>query len=463
MDPKLTSFLKGGCFIHSNEAQMVRLKMEKRLSARHKVKYDELRAYIEKDYQNNTSLIVINKLMTGEIEKTSINNITLTKTSATYENLSLEAPDLLDVIYNKINFGGEFDIYSIIEAYSENTKEQVDEKEVAEGTYEFPEIKINGFAVNICKTHAGVRKINGKRINAAEVGKVLYRASCHHSLAEYNLFVARISKMSIRWHDAIANGLPVKMHSVITRQEYSVDEPSSTAPAVKFWIDPAARCIKIRVEGDDGGRVSLGKLISRIDTINRKTNDRWSNSAGKSRSWRWAREELAKAIKDCCTHTTVTKNEDGTTNTITTTSVTAEDIKKIIDIADEAKREAIERSKEFLNSAVKVTGAEQIEFLGKKAFKVQGSLRTYAIVVENAKVYDFDTKQYRCIVNDGHFRGVGYDDIAARLYVLKNDSVMQKKIGTLQGGAQPQYENVHNDYQPERDVTEEIIEKLDLA
>jgi hypothetical protein len=463
LHPKLCTMLKNNSFVHSTEAQMMRLKMEKKLPPKLRGKYDELRGFIEKDYQNNTSLLVINKLKAGEIEKASINNIMLTKKSAVYENISIEGDNLLDVLYEKLNFGGEFDIYTIIETYTNAFEDIVDAQEVNDATYTFPLVKINGFDVQVTKNKHGARKINGKRINAVEVQQVMYRASCHHNLDEYNLFVRRISKMSIRWHDAIANGLPVKMHSLITREEYDSPEASSAAPPVKFWIDPAAKCIKIRVEGDDGGKVSLGKLITRIDTINKKTNDRWSNKASKTRNWRWAREELARAIRDCCTFTTVTKNEDGTENSITTTTVTSDDIKKIIDVADQAKKQAVERSKNFLDSAVKVTGAEMIEFLGKKAYKVKGSLRTYAIVVENAKVYDFESKQYRCIVNDNHFRGAGYDDIAARLYVLKNDSVMQGKIGTLKGEAQPQYENTHNDYQPDRDDVADIIDQLDLT
>jgi hypothetical protein len=89
---------------------------------------------------------------------------------------------------------------------------------------------------------------------------------------------------------------------------------------------------------------------------------------------------------------------------------------------------------------------------------VKGTLREYAVIIETAKVYDFATKQYRCIVNDRHYAGAGYDDIAARLLALKNDSTMQQHIGTLRGAAQPGAENVHNDYVPERDPSEKLEE-----
>jgi len=462
MQAKLCTMLKNGCFVHSSDAQLMRLKMEKKLLPKHKKRYDEVRAFIEKDYQSNTSLLVINKIKNGEIEKSGINEITITKESAHYENIKIEAPDLLEVLYDKLNFGGEFDIYTIVETYTEAFQKKVTEKDVAEGTCEFPIIKINGFDIAVTKNSSGVRKVNGKRINSTEIKDVIYRASCHHNLDEYNLFVRRISKMSLRWHDAIANGLQIKIHSNITHDEYKNESPSSDAPAIKFWIDPAAKCIKIRTEDPDGGKVSLGRLIDKVSTINKKTNEGWSYKLGETRNYRWARKELVKAIRDCCTFSKTITKEDGTTETNTWTTITKEDIAKLIDVADEAKKKAIERSKAFLEGAVKTTGAELIEFLGKKAYKVKGGLREYAIVVESAKVYDFNTKQYRCIVNDNHFRGAGYDDIAARLYVLKNDSVMQDKIGTLKGAAQPQYENHHNDYQPDRAI-EDVIDQIELA
>jgi hypothetical protein len=131
--------------------------------------------------------------------------------------------------------------------------------------------------------------------------------------------------------------------------------------------------------------------------------------------------------------------------------ITRDDILDILSVVKDSKKEAIERSRIFMETAVKLTKAELVEFMGKRAYKVQGSLRTYAIVIENAKVYDFETKQYRCIVNDSHYDGAGYDDVATRLLALKNDSVMQSSVSTLRGVAQPQYEHAHA-HNPEREV-----------
>ncbi len=470
LQPKLAEHLRNGCFMHTADAQMIRLKMEKRLNPKLKAKYEEIRAYIEQDYQSNTSLIVLNKLIKKEVERTTINQITLTQTSATYENISVEADDLMEVLYKDLNFSGEFDIYTIVNLYSEHIQALADELAPGEdgNTVSLPKFRINGIEIEFtCNKHMA-RKLNGVRINKTELQEAIYRASCHRTAEEYLLFLKRISKMSLRWHDVLANGLKVKIHDGISYEEYNSASPSSDAPALKFYICPEDKCIKLKVSDDRGVRVSLGKIIQRVATINKKTNNRWSYSTGRSRDIIWARNELVGALKDASTFTKKEKAEDGTVTETTETLITKDDVLKIIKVVNELKVKAIERSKQFLATAVKVTGAEEIEFLGKRAYKVKGSLREYAVIVETAKVYDYETKQYRCIVNDNHFRGAGYDDVAARLYVLKNDSVMQNKIGTLKGAAQPQYENHHDRDLPRRDVDEigvdlSVIDQLELA
>ena len=130
--------------------------------------------------------------------------------------------------------------------------------------------------------------------------------------------------------------------------------------------------------------------------------------------------------------------------------LTKEDIVSLLSICTEQTKAKIARSKQFLETAVKTTGAELIEFQGQPAYKVAGLLRTYAVIISTAKVYDYDTKKYRCIVNNRQYIGEGYDDVASRLLALKNDSVMQRHITTLTGaGAQPGAENHYN--VPERD------------
>lgn len=463
--PTLVSELKDGCFLNMYEAEMTRLKFERKLAETNKKSYNAEKEQIDNDYRKNTTLIVINKLLNNEIPKTTLNNIVFTKNSVAYENITIEAPDLLNVLYNKLDFNGEFDVYTISEIYSNHIQTQLDEAAKEEA---LPEFKVNGTPIVASVTKTFQRYINGIRINKDEIAKVVHRASCYHSQDEYTLFLKSVTRMSIRWHDIIANGLQVKIHQC-NHDELKDPNPGPHAPAIKFFIDPADKYIKIKVDDNRSVRVSLSKLIKKVDSLNRKTNGGYSYNNDYRNGYRyhtrngdWCAKQLIPILIECCTFTVKVKEGDEVRET-TKIEITKDDIAKLLSMAQKMKLAAVERSKEFLNTAINLTGAKEIEFMGKKAYLVKGSLRDYAVIVENAKVYDYATKQYRCIVNDRHYKGAGYDDIASRLLALRNDSVMQKHIGTLKGQAQPGAENAHNDYVPERDILENISELVDTV
>lgn len=494
LDPSLSELLQGGCFINSYDADILRLRMEKKLSKDNKAAYDAVRAVFDEDYRKNTTLLAVGKLRSKEIDKLSLNDIEITETSAKYQNISVESEGLLDILYSKLNFNGEFDIYTIIglkcrqteeaislpvgdimgnvqpEAEQEEVRpadgeEQADAPQVEVQEYIVPTFKINEIPITVSVTKTGVRKINGIRINKDEVEKACYRASCCHSEEEYNRFLKSISLMSIRRHDIIANGLPIKIHE-LTDDELSDPTPGPNAPALKFKIDVQDKCIKLVVSEDRHLKVNLSKLIKDVDSVNRRTNGGWCGVAingSHYRSESWAQYQLVVALVAATTLTKKEKKENGEVEVTQIKQITKEDIEKLVGVVKDAKKAAIERSKKFLESAVKLTKAEEIEFMGKPAYKVKGKLREYAVVIETAKVYDYATKAYRCIVNDRHYVGAGYDDIAARLLALANDSMMQKSISTLQSAeGQPGAENVHNDYVPERDAVGDLVDKLGI-
>jgi hypothetical protein len=216
-------------------------------------------------------------------------------------------------------------------------------------------------------------------------------------------------------------------------------------------------------------------LIGKVRAINKRTTGKRfyieNTYVVKYRNAEWAREQLVTALVECCSFKTKVKetfvDEAGTEQTKTSENVsvliTKEDVVALLGQVNERKKAALKRSEEFLETAVKITGAEKITFMDKPAYKVKGTLREYAVVIANAKVYDYETKQYRCIVNSHHYSGTGFDDIAARLLALKNDSVLQDNIGTLRGAAQPQAEHVHDDYQPLREVEDVEVSTFDKA
>ena len=459
LQPTLTGYLKNGCFINSREAEMLRLKLFKKLTNENREIYHKDCAAIDNDYQKNTTLVVVNKVANGELEYVDVANIRFYTEKAVYENIVVEYPGLLHLLKRQLNFNGEFDIYHICELLGK------DRQALMSTDSSLPSFKINNIDISFHINTAGQRFINGVRVNKDEVAAAIRKASCYHDASEYNLFLKSISRLSIKMHDVLAKGLAVKIHDM-SSAEYQEEKPSINAPALQFSIDSTSNKYYLKVNETRKVRINLCEFIKRVEYINSKTDNRhyYGNSSNNWRSGRrdnsWAVEQLTRDLIRYCTFKVKEKNSLGETITRNSCSLVRDDVIALFGDATKAKREAIERSKEFMATAVRLTGAEEIEFKGQQAYKVKGNLRTYAIVVSNAKVYDYDTGKYRCIVNSGHYDGAGYDDVASRLLALKNDSVMQSKVTTLIGEAQPQYENAHA-HNPEREVPAGVIAGLE--
>ena len=176
------------------------------------------------------------------------------------------------------------------------------------------------------------------------------------------------------------------------------------------------------------------------------------------KDWRWAQLQLRDILKLCCTFDKKTTtyedveeivteenvqvfNDDGTPKMqtvkkkiVTVTkecTLTDEQAKFVGKMAEEFAKKAIEKSKLFLATAIKATGATLIQFQGEDGYLVEGALRKYVVNARTNQVYNYESKGYVCIVEPGHQVNVGFDALAARLYALKNDSVLVGQIGTL--------------------------------
>jgi hypothetical protein len=116
---------------------------------------------------------------------------------------------------------------------------------------------------------------------------------------------------------------------------------------------------------------------------------------------------------------------------VTRQYLTIEQASFICKEAEEFQKKALEKSKIFLETAVKVTNAVKTTLDSQDGYLVQGKTKRYFVNEKTNAVHNYDTKAYVCIVEQGHQIQLGYDALAARLYALKNDSVMTQKIGTL--------------------------------
>lgn len=456
LQPSLADILKNKCFINHREAEMMKLRMVKKLHASKKSEYAKITESIDTDYRNNSTLVMVSKLLDGSVAKTTINEIEFTKSTATYERIVVQHEELLNLLQTSLNFNSEFDIYSICSvmgAYMQSKSDSMIRPAAPEDRIALPELSINGIRLNVSVAGTGNRYINGIRVNKDEVGAAITRASCYHDTESYKVFLETIRALSIKHHDIIANGLPVKIHSNITLEEYRDASPGPAAPTIKFKIDKSSHRVHLEISPTRSVPVHFQKIINRVQTLNTRTDnstyrqklDGYFRSQHVTRNYRWAAKQMVDILVSACTFEEELVDDLGNKTKSTRVQITEGDVELLLDAANENKRAAIARSREFMEMAVKSTSAEKIDFMGQPAYKVVGKMRTYAVMIKSAKVYDFDTKKYRCIVNHNHYQGAGYDDVATRLLALKNDSLTQESIGTLMGEAQPQYENFNND------------------
>ena len=391
--------------------------------------YKSFRGCVENDYLQSLEMTLVGKILRGEVESGTFNDVKVFKNKAVYRTVSIEYPDLAETATRLLTNKQEpSDIYGIVDYICAYTAAQVNS---ASDVYTSPTITINGIPIVVTKNPYSIRHVNGVRINAAEIKDVMVHAACLNSEAEYKNFLEQVSQLSLRWCNVLIDGLGVKIHALTHDDRYS-PTPSRSAPRLKFIRDGA----KIYLVCRDGVnvRIRLGECIERIDVLNRQTDGSWSRSSGAYRNMEWAQDQLKRILKKCCTFDKTTTTvldgvESKTTQTICT--ITDAQCDELPSVLREQHEKAVKKSEEFLAQAVSVTGSVVVDWKGQEAFEVKGNICEYVVIKEDAKVYDKKTGKYICIVDPQTYDGVGYDRVAARLYALKNDAASSADIHTI--------------------------------
>jgi len=488
-DPdNMQKHLQNECYINANIAKVTRVKMEKdfvdNLYGRGD-QYNRLRESVLREYEKTANAGLLDKLMKGTIPSGSFNQMKLTKNSAQYEDIKIEADNLLQTLLSNTVFDDRTDIYVLINAYISKMIDEVEEhkwteappppagtnveqkvmddwaakcKELAEQTAERAFV-VNGINVSIKRTNQNTRRyVNGIPINKEEVEKVAFRASCFTDQETFDKFVTSVKNMSLKWHDAIALGVGVKIHDGMSYDEYKKAEAPMSAPKLTFRVINGD--VHLKIDDNKSAKIKFNDALKKISTLNRKTNDSTSYSMGyRRRDAAWARTKLIDTLIECCTFEEkklVTKlqkvkakkgeadkfeevpvlDADGkkTYEKVKKCTLTREDAQFIEKMARDYHLKALEKSKLFLETAIKNTGAKLEKFNGEDHYIVEGKLRKYAVNAKTNGVFNYETKGYICIVEPGHQVSVGGDATACRLYALKNDTVTLGQIGTLRHG-----------------------------
>lgn len=463
--PELAKELPNQCFINAATAKVTRVKLEKMIPDREDMfnytlkRYFNCRELLLKEYEKNVNAGILQKIIDKKVPHASYNGIKLYNDKAVYENISIEYTDLVKILQTIAVFDERTDIYSLVRDFVQYTVKSLEytrwlTEDKTEIVYNF---KINEININLKRTSDNSRRtINNKHINIAELEEVLCQATCYNSEDEYNKFVKAVSKMSLKFHKAIANGIPVKIIDTLTYEDYRKPEAPACAPKIRFKKEDNK--YKLIISPTENVPIKLNSCISKLAQINRKTNGGWGRYSGR-RDYQYARNEVIQALILCCTfeeEDTVTTTEsvmltdqdgnyirkdDGTflvetkevtrKQKVTKNYLTNEQAAFICREAEQFQKKALEKSKIFLETAIKCTNATKVSLDHQPGYMVEGKTKRYFVNEKTNTVHDYDTKAYICIVEQGHQIQLGYDALAARLYALKNDSVMAQQISTL--------------------------------
>lgn len=410
------------------ELQRILLLAERELPERYAQAYNHLKQTIRTDFEANAQNVIVTKFQRREIKDVTLNNIKLSATRASYETISIESEGLADVVLRKLDPNGVFDIYQLVDAYIAAILEEANSVPLNSTGQGFQEARTWAFRINnipitlSLSTTNTRRRVNGKLINSDELPRVIRRATCYTDETQYNSFLRQIEKASLRVHDAVGNGVPIKIW-VPDRRGYRA-EVTMKYPKIFFMVENGKYYLWLNKERTE--RVALRRFVGMLDELKRlnsRTDNGWaSDDSGLNyRNIDWCKWKLKKIIRE---HAVNDKNEP---------LVTAEQLNPLIEWLLEARTEAEKKSAELLASVVKETKAKEIVHNGNPAYEIVGnSGMTYAVEREGTfKVWRAKTNEYVCIVDGRGEMGVGYDALVARLLALKNDTFVVDKIGTL--------------------------------
>ena len=453
--PAIDAVLQNKAFLPSKDCRLTLLKVEKLIPPKLRAKYLEVKQRIQDDFIKNTANVMIGKLSRKESPFIELNGIRITSTRADYTagHVSIEAPNLAEVIFAKLDPSeAEWDIFTLINIYTDWVNEAFKDLPLNTAGTGFAAAKTFKFSINdiplkvSCNTENTRRSINDCLINVDELSPALKRASCYQvpedeteedNIKNFNKFLSNVSRYSLKIRDIWANGLPVKTAFILGDQNVYDKPATSRHPKLRFILkdkkgfylqvnetDPKDKKKILKVNEYHVGK--FAEFIKKVETLNKHT------SMGYSGNYSLSSENIfisnsGNETNRCVIHLPDLLKEYAT-------GITEDDLKNVIGKINYELSEAEKRSVELLKEACELTKSKPGTRDGKKGYVVPGEMRTY-FVEEDApfKTWNNDPKAsnpYFCIVNKGDM-GVGKDALVARLFALHNDKMMVKQIHTL--------------------------------
>ena len=404
---KAKTLLRNNVLLFSqNQAELQRVVQaaERMLPEKLRAGYLKLKQAIREDFEKNAQNVLVTKFQRGEAPVITLNNIKFNPNKVTYETITLEGEGIAEAILSRVDSNSVFDIYQLIENHISSVVVEMESAPRNANSQGFAEARTWNFSINgmpiamSLSTTNTRRRVNGHLINNDELVRVVRRASCYTDAVMYNKFLRQVELASLRVHDALANGVPIKIMAFDRHNDYN-RQVTNKHPKIFFVCEKGKYYLWLNKAKTE--KVPLRRFVGLLDAIKRvniKTDGHYTHEGNGRRDTVWCRTKLREALN---AHAV----DDKAAPLITDTQLTT-----LIEWLLEARTEAERKSKELLDSVIKETESKQVEYKGITAFEVTGnSGRVYAVEKESFKVWDSKTGDYVCIVDGRGEMGVGYD------------------------------------------------------
>jgi len=446
-------------FISSKDARENLSRIERAIPGKLQPGYQKLKTAILIDFQKNSSNVMFSKLLRSETPVINLNNIKVSSTKAEYTagNVSIEASNLAEVIFDKLNVNEEWDIFTLINIYTDFVERQflsmpLDPVSKGFRYKKIVEFKINNIPLKVeCFTENTRRAINGHLINSIELSKTIRRAACYLEVPdqahvkEYNNFLKEVARLSLKLRDVLANGLPVKTVYLDSDSRSSGKDATNKHPKLQFVrkgkkgvfllvnyrdeLDPKVIC-----KTEERHISKFAEFVDKVKSKNKAHflhghdynygNNQWrrTNDMG----WEYVNGNINACAKDILQ--LIGFYAEG---------IVEEDKTALIGHVNREMAESEKRSLELLKEACETTGTTKvtraINGVNTEGYKIKGQLHTYFVDENSLRVYAMrdETNNYVCVVNGKGDQGVGKDSLVARIYALHNDDMVTKQIHTL--------------------------------
>ena len=347
--------------------------------------------------------------------------ITLKKDRIVYNGITLKAENILNYISNsnllyRDNLVFQ-NLYFEFVSFTLKEKEEFDvrcRRERVNLGNEVIKFSIGNVEVEVKKRNKNFY-INGLyRVRTDEVERIMQKAINYSDTESYNKFLEEVSRVSLRLKNALDNGLIFTLNISSDENNCLITEKETGESIMTMPLKMKDKKVYVELLGKEFRVKDTNALFDLC-----KDSEKWNNSYSSYGN------VLNRTIK------LLYKALEG---------ISPQEIGGIIKECKIENLNRVERSKQFIENAIRISKAEDMTFQNVRGWVVQGKSKKIYFVGSDLKVWELQDKndekkaRYVCIVDNHSPRDEAEkgDYIAKRILYLYNDENLRKEIHTLQ-------------------------------